>query len=203
MAQISYGGNQTLNMVHQRQITFEYETRPDVSTKYIGGSKVTVDKRLMSISSFVQSKLVNQHVVTFDKAPLTGVTRVTDLTLVDSSGAAVRPLNFDWVNGSPSVFEAPQEDRTLDILGAEVNMMPMDVQASGRSDAVIASKVTVSGVARTRIATHLSDANGHLATQPSFVNSDLMYHVALFPLDVNGDGKTDLVSILLSSFRGT
>ncbi|KAF9061862.1 hypothetical protein BDP27DRAFT_312967 [Rhodocollybia butyracea] len=75
-------------------------------------------------------------------------------------------------------------------------MMPMDVNATGRSDVVVVSRVTdISGTPRTRIATHPSNATGKIAPEAVHINEDLPYHVALFPLDVTGDGRTDLVHI--------
>ncbi|KAF9027293.1 hypothetical protein BDZ89DRAFT_1258726 [Hymenopellis radicata] len=195
--EIAYGGNQTLSMAHQRQITFEYESRPDISTKYVGGSLIRIDQRLKSISSLVRNNLVHKHLLAFDAAPLTGVSRVASLTLVDPSGASVRPLQFDWVNGSPAVFDEPAAESTLEYLGADVDILSMDINATGKSDVVLASMVSVGGMSRTRIASHKVGAGGQLPPTPDSVFSDLPYHVALFPLDVDGDGTTDLVHISL------
>ncbi len=191
--EIAYGGNQTLGMAHQRQITLEYESRPDISTKYIGGSLVRIGQRLKSISSLVRNNLVHTHLLAFDAAPLTGVSRVVSLTLVDPSGASVRPLQFDWVDGSPAVFEEPLAENTLEYLGADVDILPMDISATGRSDVVLASMVSVGGMSRTRLASHKVSADGQLPSTPDSIFSDLPYHIALFPVDIDGDGATDLV----------
>ncbi|KAF9019803.1 hypothetical protein BDZ89DRAFT_1116604 [Hymenopellis radicata] len=194
---IAYGGNRNLRLAHQREITLQYEPRLDISTKYIGGSKIRIDKRLKSLTSLVRNQLVHTHLLGYDAAPLTGVTRVKSLTLVDASSASVRPLVFDWVNGSPSVFEAPGMPSTIDFQGSNVDMFPVDVHATGRSDVVVASKVTTAGLARTRVAIHPTDSTGRISSQASSVHADLPYHTALFPLDVSGDGKTDMIHISL------
>ncbi len=197
---IAYGGNRNLQLAHQREITLQYEPRLDISTKYIGGSKIRIDKRLKSLTSLVRNNSVHIHLLGYDAAPLTGVTRVKSLTLVDASGAAVRPLLFDWVDGSPSVFEAPGTQSTIALQGSDVNMFPMDVNATGRSDVVLASKVTVAGRARTRVAIHPADSTGKISSQPSSIHTDLPYHTALFPLDISGDGRTDMVGALQFSY---
>ncbi|KAJ7475487.1 hypothetical protein B0H11DRAFT_2032379 [Mycena galericulata] len=198
LTEISYGGNRKLTMTHQRQLVLEYELRPDVSARYLGGSIIRVDKRLRSISASVHAKLIHRHVIEYDTAPLTRVSRAVKLTLVDASGATVRPLIFDWVNGDQAMFKPPEATSALDFSGAEPSMLAVDVHATGRSDIVIASKITTSNLPHTRIATHLSDASGAISQVASSVNADLPYHTALFPLDVSGDGRNDLVHISLA-----
>ncbi|KAF9064010.1 hypothetical protein BDP27DRAFT_1334218 [Rhodocollybia butyracea] len=196
LAQASYGGNEKLGMAHQRHLKFEYGVRPDISTNYIGGSQVRIDKRLTSLSCFINTDFLYKHVVEYDTAPLTSKSRVKTLTLVDDSNASVRPLHFDWVDGSPSVFNAASPESAIKCEGSDINMIPMDVNASGQSDIVVVSRVTdPSGTPKTRIATHIADATGKVAPEPAHVNEDLPYHVALFPLDVSGDGRTDFVHI--------
>ncbi|KAE9393736.1 hypothetical protein BT96DRAFT_978801 [Gymnopus androsaceus JB14] len=152
-SEIMYGGNQKVNMTHQRQLTFEYEQRPDISTKYIGGSQVQIDKRLKSISSLIHDTLVHKHTIEYDTAPLTGITRAKYLTLADASGATVSPLQFDWVDGSSKVFEEP------------------GFREHCRSDVVVASKVTVSGSVHSRIATHIASEDGTIASAPSAIHT--------------------------------
>ncbi|KAJ7125821.1 hypothetical protein C8R43DRAFT_1212234 [Mycena crocata] len=199
LAEASYGGNQTLNMAHQRKLQFEYETRPDISTTYLGGSVIRMDKRLESISSFVHNNLVNKHFLEYDTAPLTGVSRVVKISLADAKGAIVRPLIFDWVNGNPTIFDSPGPTTSVNFVGTEVSMMPMDVLATGRSDIVVVSKHRVSNKYQTRIATHLSNASGVVSAIPTFINEQLPYHAFIFPVDVNGDGRTDLIHISLAT----
>ncbi|KAJ7125831.1 hypothetical protein C8R43DRAFT_1212260, partial [Mycena crocata] len=199
LTEVLYGGNRTLNMAHQRKLQLEYETRPDISTTYLGGSAIRMDKRLKSISSFVHNNLVNRHFLEYNTAPLTGVSRVAKIYLADANGATVRPLIFDWVNGNPSLFDSPGPTTSVNFVGTEVSMMPMDVLATGRSDTVVVSKHRVSNKYQTRIATYLSNASGVVSAIPTFINEQLPYHAFIFPVDVNGDGRTDLIHISLAT----
>jgi len=190
-----------LNVPHQRKSSFTYEQRPDTRTKYIGGSQVYVEKRLSSVSASFDGRLIHKHTLNYDIAPLTLRSRLTSITLSDANGGKVRPVTFDWTSGNPSVFD---ESRTLSTLSAkrsDSQVMPMDVLASGRTDVVVASSrndTTIGGMGL-NLDVFLADGQGDLsptATAGSGLTG-LFYPDQLLPIDFTGDGRADLVSLLM------
>ncbi|KAJ8496002.1 hypothetical protein ONZ45_g12626 [Pleurotus djamor] len=198
ISRISYGGNHNLNMAHQRLIDFTYESRLDRRVNYIGGAKVDTDRRLASIASRVQSRLVHTHRLSYDQAPSTQISRLVQVALVDPSGATVRPLNFSWISGNPTVFDPVKAPIVLSPGGSSAQVFPMDVAARGRSDLVVASKRLVSGVSQLHLEVHHADANGDISPTPSSTFGDLPYPTQLIPLDINGDGRNDFLHIAQS-----
>ncbi|KLO12437.1 hypothetical protein SCHPADRAFT_941193 [Schizopora paradoxa] len=101
ISSIDYGGNNSLSMQHQRNVTFTYETRPDVFTRFVGGHKIYSDKRLASMTSSVNGGVVHTHTINYSLAPLTARSRVQSISLSDASSATVNPLSFDWNDAAP------------------------------------------------------------------------------------------------------
>ncbi|KAL6297836.1 hypothetical protein BKA93DRAFT_831210 [Sparassis latifolia] len=197
LTELNYGGNLSSRMAHQRRITFEYETRPDKLVKYIGGYEVSIDKRLTSISSHVQNNFVHKHHLQYDEAPVTGTSRLINVALSDPSGASVRPLKFDWVNGNRAIFDPLDPSRAVTIETEDPNaqVLPLDVNASGRSSLVIASKRIRSGYQKLHLAVHIADDDGRIPSSPDSVLDSLPFPKQIIPLDINGNGKTDLLHI--------
>ncbi|KAJ8520818.1 hypothetical protein ONZ45_g2429 [Pleurotus djamor] len=198
LSQVQYGGNKSLSMAHQRQVDFAYVQRPDVRTRYIGGYKVCTDKRLSTITSHVQGKLAHTHTLHYDDAPLSNVSRLTSITLSDASGAKVRPLTFDWNNGDVSVFGAARSPKKIKT-DSKASVMALDVNASGKSDLVLATKRFVSNQYKLRLDVYRPDDNGDISTTPSSTFEGLNYPTQLLPLDFNGDGRTDFLHVSTST----
>ncbi|KAJ8515295.1 hypothetical protein ONZ45_g7271 [Pleurotus djamor] len=197
IARLSFGGNRNLNMAHQRQVEFQYQTRPDLRVNYVGGSRVATNLRLISITSRVQNRLVHTHRLAYDQAPSTGISRLTSLTLVDPSNVPVRPLLFSWINGNPTVFDPVRAPVVLNPGGSNPQVFPMDVSARGRSDLVIGSRVLVNNAPQLRLQVHPAN-NGIVAATPSSTFSGLTYPSQLIPLDINGDGRNDFLHVAQS-----
>ncbi|KAF4597731.1 hypothetical protein EYR40_008196 [Pleurotus pulmonarius] len=195
VSQISYGGNRNLAMAHQRQLNFTYENRPDITVQYIGGAKVMIDKRLTSITLNVQGELAHTYRLTYDQAPSTGVSRLTQVTIVDPSGASVRPIKFSWVNGNPAVFNNVEAPVVLNPNDTTAEIYPLDVSAKGKSDIVVASKRLSGGVQQLHLDVYETDANGAILTTPSSQFDGIQYPTQLIPLDFNGDGRNDFLHI--------
>ncbi|KAK2463995.1 hypothetical protein APHAL10511_003939 [Amanita phalloides] len=201
LSQISSGGNRDLSMNHQRRVDFTYEDRPDKRTKYLGGYKICVTKRLASIASYVQSTLVHTYRPQYDLSPLSNITRIRSLTLADPSGASVRPLKFNWIDGQTSVFEPTKTVTTISTGNTNSVVFPLDVAASGHSDIVIASN----SLDKLNLSVYKADGQGNISNTPSpgSGSTGLPYPVHLFPVDVDGDGKVDLIHISKSETNRT
>lgn len=193
--QISYGGNRNLGMAHQRQLSFTYENRPDITVQYVGGAKVMIDKRLTSITLNVDGELAHTYRLMYDQAPSTGVSRLTQVTIVDPSGASVRPIKFSWVNGNPAVFNGVEAPVVLNPNDTTAEIYPLDVSAKGKSDIVVASKRLSGGIQQLHLDVYETDANGTILTTPSSQFDGMQYPTQLIPLDFNGDGRNDFLHI--------
>ena len=187
---IEYGGNKRLNMAHQRKLTFSYEARFDIETDYLGGSPIRSTKRLISVESHFEDTLLHTHRFHYDYAPVTGFTRLNKVTLFDASGAPVSPLEFDWANSNPMVFNQVRPEIALGHGVSNVHLFPADVDGSGRTGVVLTSNK----LNRLAIDVHLADGQGGISPTPaSSVTTTLDFPDYLLALDVDGDGKTDLV----------
>jgi hypothetical protein len=198
LSEISYGGNRSLDIAHQRQIAFMYEDRPDPWTQYIGGFKIYTDKRLLSISASVGGQLIHTHSLGYDVAPLTARSRLRTLTLFDSSGVPVNPLCFDWNDGDPAVFNPLQNLGTVTDGTTSAQILPIDVSATGRSDVVLTSTQydSDSKSYEFHVTVYPTDAKGTIATSPASGAgfTGLSSPTYLLTMDVNGNGCIDLVS---------
>ncbi|KAJ8463056.1 hypothetical protein ONZ45_g17719 [Pleurotus djamor] len=202
LSQVQYGGNKSLSMAHQREVTFSYDERPDIKTRYVGGYKVSTDRRLSHITTHVKGALAHTHTLNYDVAPLSTVSRLTSITLSDASGAKVRPLTFDWNDGAVTVFDPPRAPRSIKT-DTSASIMALDVHASGKSDLVVSSKRLVSGLSKLHLEVYRPDENGDISTTPSSIFEDLPYPTQLLPLDFNGNGRTDFLHISTSTTAHT
>jgi hypothetical protein len=187
---IEYGGNKKLNMAHQRKLTFSYKTRRDIETDYLGGSPIRLTKRLLSVGAFFNNNLLHTHTFGYDYAPVTGYTRLKTITLSDALGASVSPLEFNWADSNPTVFKQLLSETTLDNPVSSVRVFPADVDGSGTTGVILSSNKED----KLAIDVHLADGQGGISSAAaSSVTTDLRFPDYLLALDVNGDGKTDLV----------
>lgn len=189
-------------MQHQRNVTFTYEKRPDVYTHFVGGHKIYSDKRLVSMTSSVNGKNVHTHTIDYALAPLTARSRVKSIRLSDASGATVNPLFFDWNDAAPEVY---QPVKNLDKLTPGVGdplLIPMDFDANGRTDVVVASDQLNNGIPALYLDVYLSDSTGnlsHSAACSGTTKLDSPTH--LLGISANDYGRTDLVRYLFQSQR--
>lgn len=201
LSKIEYGGNRDLEkdnpkMKHQREVRFDYGPRGDIRSQYVGGCKVLVDRRLSAITSSVLGKAAYQHVLTHSEDVLTGQSHLISLALKDClTGASVRPLVFTWVDGQETAFDEPHIARVLETDDREAQIIPMDVNGAGRSDILIASRNMKGNNPMLKLAVHNADKNGDVLSKADTEQvTELPYPTQLFPMDINGNGRTDLVS---------
>jgi hypothetical protein len=154
-----------------------------------------LNKRLASISASFNGTPV--HTYNFDYgeyAPVTGVSRLKVVTLKDKSGASVLPLTFNWSDCATAVFDQSVRLNSLPAIMSDIRVLPVDVTGSGRMDVILACKQNTSDVPLLYLDVHLADGQGNITKTPYFSGSTgLTYPDQLLTVDVNGDGKIDLV----------
>jgi hypothetical protein len=189
-----YGGNTNLALSHRCKAKFDYETRPDIRTRYVAGYKVAYNKRLASITAIISGGTVYKYNLAYDSAPLTSKSRLVSLTLSDPAGNFVDPLLFKWIDGHPKVYDKLETMSTLSTNNSSGAAMLLDVNASGRSDIVVASK------SRNNLHLHVFPTSGEgiVSTSSASGSGDtgLKYTDLLFPIEGRGGGRTDLVRLM-------
>ncbi|KAG9220198.1 hypothetical protein CCMSSC00406_0007107 [Pleurotus cornucopiae] len=195
--QVNYGGNQAVSMAHQRNVKFTYADRPDTKVRYLGGYKIAMLKRLSAVTSSINNAVVHTHVLNYDSAPLSGVSRLNSISIRDASGNQVRPVKFNWVDSNPAIFGDLKAPTTINPQDPDAQVMPMDVHATGRTDLVVSSK-RFQGSQKLHLDVYRSDANGVIASTPESTLDGIDYPTQLLPLDFNGDGRNDLLHITTS-----
>src|SRR3569623_590744 len=196
---IDYTGNMAAGMVTSRSVQFEYETttRPDPITNYVGGVAMNTTRRLTHVYTYSGSTWVRDYRIAYEAqlSAATGRSRLTSVQECAGDGTGcINPTNVAWSDSS-TFFSFPGSTATgfTDASGwnSDLRFFQMDVNGDGRGDLVARNAAgdlivmlsngggfTYAGLT----ATDFTDASGW--------NSDLRF----FQMDVNGDGRGDLVA---------
>ncbi|KIM49575.1 hypothetical protein M413DRAFT_6563 [Hebeloma cylindrosporum] len=160
---LEYGGNRTLAIAHNREVSFLYEDRRDSVKKY------------------------------FD-SPLTNLSRLESIVITDANGDYVSPLTFDWYDGGMNVFDHVKDVGNITVDGTDVQIIPLDVNANGTQ---YDPTIDADGL---HVNVYLVDHKGKMSATPAKGSGTTGLHFSsmVLPLDVDGNGKTDLVHIIPS-----
>jgi RHS repeat-associated protein len=188
-ARIDYTGNGSV--APQRSVRFTYEDRPDVFTHYVGGYPVAISQRLHSIDVYVQEQKALTYAFQYEPAPGTGRSRLVSIAQSDGSGNALTPTVFAWQDADANPLSAtPTVTPTSSQFGGE--FLPCDIGGSGRMGFVNAYP------ANNELALSLyppTAGGGFSGPIPVAVTPGLVFGGQLFPVDVDGNGATDLVYV--------
>lgn len=185
--EIKYTGNSNI-LVPQRAVKFEYDSRMDSVTTYEGGSKSRQTKRLKTITTFVEDKKVLSYNLDYQYCETTGRSQLIQIKECDGLGKCLLPTTFKWQQGDPSLIDAKGEKLALITKNAD-GLFPMDINADGLVDLV---SLTTRSTEDFQIHTYKSDGN-QLINTASQIFSQRNRSGQIMPLDINGDGKMDLL----------
>ncbi|PFH48390.1 hypothetical protein AMATHDRAFT_5827 [Amanita thiersii Skay4041] len=206
LQEISYGGNKSMSppLPHQRILRFAYTARPDTATRYHGGYKIFSDKRLRSVTAFwgsgnapTKAKLFAYEIY-YSRSPLTQISCLSNIVLTDATGASTYPLGFTWNHGSPVIFEGTKTIAGISKpSGAkDFQIIPLDSNGDGCNDLVIVSNQSNT----LYLDVYRSNLQGNVSSSPApgSGRTGLPYsdHTTIFPLDLDGNGKMDILHIL-------
>jgi RHS repeat-associated protein len=91
ISEINYGGRTGTNsMANNAKVSFNYESRNDISPVYIAGVKVQQDKRLKEINSYFNGNLLQTYGLTYTNASSSLLTQI-DCT---SNSKSLNPIKF-------------------------------------------------------------------------------------------------------------
>ncbi len=102
--EISYTGNASAPLAPFASVKFEYEPRPDESTNYIPGFKVTTSQRLKAIDVKADGNRLRKYQLEYTQSPITKKSLLTSVKQYGQDGATALPsLDFSYqANTSPT-----------------------------------------------------------------------------------------------------
>ncbi|EJL90059.1 virulence plasmid B protein, partial [Polaromonas sp. CF318] len=194
-ARIDYAGNASSGTNPAAQIRFNYEARPDILVRYRNGSKSRNALRLASVQTYAGLPLLKSYALSYDTLLAGGSTRVTGIRECDGSGACLPSTTFSWLGGINGM-DAAVVATDVNGSGWTSSAYPRrfaDVNGDGMPDIVLIDKDEA--VAHV----FLAKGDGSFLVQP--VSTDVNgngWTESAYPrylLDVNGDGRADLVMV--------
>ncbi|PFH46740.1 hypothetical protein AMATHDRAFT_7456 [Amanita thiersii Skay4041] len=223
LKEISYGGNLS-DMKHTRKVSFEYGLRQDVVTRYSLGRKIILKQQMQSITTYISTNKILAYELTYSESPLTLLSRLSSVEMKDANRGFTYPLTFTWTGRkSEDIFDSPYSLGPIKMSSPLKNpqVMLLDTNGNSSHDIVIASKETrtingaFSDIFSIKVLPTTLDSHGFVKLAP-LVQSDnitLPPSGKFLPLDVNGNGTTDLlhfarvgdsypITILLSGSNG-
>lgn len=112
---IAYTGNTATGLEPRRSVTFEWESRPDVAAKYVGGFLAEQGLRLAKLVTVVDGATVLEYRFDYETSPGTGRSRLETLHQCapdpDHVGdfLCLEPTTFTWHEES-NTLASPNED---------------------------------------------------------------------------------------------
>lgn len=169
------------------RVEFVYGSRSDTISSRVDGIKVDLNQRLTNIRVHNHLKLLKTYNLAYASTGEAQTSHLTSVTQCDFNNKCLKSIKFDWNPEALSVSNS-WLGRKAGSVGYGWAHWPMDVDGDGDTDLVY----EVEGTKRFYYLE--SQADG------SFVNRYWFYSSvvptgdgALFPMDVNGDGRQDLV----------
>jgi RHS repeat-associated protein len=194
-ARIDYTGNGD-DLQPQRSVQFTYEDRPDPFTRYVGGYPVNNTKRLTAIDVFVTQQGAATKVMTYRLAYQTGTgtgrSQLVSVTQCDGAGNTLSPTVFTWQQGAAQPLSSPV---TTTPTGANFGgtFLPFDIDGGGRLGFLNAYPDANNNLAVDLYAISAGGLTGPVATPVAQCTPPVPAAAQLFPVDVDGNGCTDLV----------
>jgi RHS repeat-associated protein len=191
---ISYTAHK--EMEGNRFVQFSYEARPDPISDYIGGHPVVMAYRLQQIIiSLAGDTPVRSYEMSYR---LSTATQLSCLESVAESGAdgvsTLPPTQMVWqdVEGDSPGFDIGPQSQLVQHLN-QLGVQQMDVGGSGRTDIV---QLWIDQNGELNATTYLATPSLEGPTYVHAADNLLGGFPAareILPMDVNGDGRTDLV----------
>jgi len=196
---VRYGGNSKANTPHDKAVKYTVGNRSDVIYRDIGGSLFLFNKVITSVGIFVtdMNTAIKTYSLTYDVAPLSEYSRVKAVTLSDKNSKQMLPNTFDYINANPAIFNNSIQKKTFPGLPRSNGyMFPIDMNGDGRDELVFVRESNF----QLQLLIFFPDNNGEYTQQPTTFDSGLPMG-QLYPVDVDGDGKIDLVHIQTADFN--
>lgn len=94
--EIDYTGNTNANLKPYNAVKFIYETRPDVITKWVAGSKNIINQRMKEVQVLQDTKLMYDYKIAYEISKNSFRSRITSIQQCGASGTCLPPTTFAW-----------------------------------------------------------------------------------------------------------
>jgi RHS repeat-associated protein len=210
---ISYTSNAAANLVPYARVEFGYESRPDPSFGYVGGSRTQSTQRLKTVTSKFGGQVVRQYTVAYTESASTGKSLVQNIQ-EGAGGLFFNPTKFTWSHEKTRESNGPQMIRS-EFTGENnyrgktsegqprEQWMEGDFTGDGRSDfARITTTSTNEDFGPARIDVSITTPGQNPGGSPTFAQSDWLagqprppYNISdkWISGDFDGDGRLDLL----------
>ena len=168
---------------YRNEVIFGYEDgRPDVRSRYFAGSKITISKRLSTISVTSGGSTYRNYDLDYDQAiGNDGRSRLQNLTETDPSDKS-RTLTFTWEGDVAPSFE-PVSTEVVSVENDHVKII--DVNRDGKEDVLIFDDGMWN--------VSYGDSSGLLPRQQCVGSATTSNPADVYALDFDGDGYKDLI----------
>jgi RHS repeat-associated protein len=199
---IDYTGNDRVEpkITPQRSVQFEYEARNDVTVSYVAGSKSKMTKRINHIKTFVNDQLALDYQFEYKYSGATEKSRLTQLKQCDAKAVCLPTSLFEWQGDQTPewAFSNTQEVPNYSSNDSRSFFLSLDVTGDGKSNNLV-NIFDSGGVAHFITYTYLA---GQWKEEPIDFKTEGAFSDQWLPMDVNGDGKTDIVNVYKSRGKG-
>lgn len=217
---IDYTGNAAAGLVPYNSVQFVYETRPDIVPLYHAGSLQKTTVRLTDVKTYEGANLVSDYKLSYDVSIATSRSLMTSVRLCsDVAGTSCLPattyayLATAYANGGYGGYTMNNNPASANGTLSGYQAYSGDVNGDGISD-VIWAHTDTSGQADAlssylrpatngiRIWLGQRDGGLSLVSDPGLNTptgnpiSSYLQGYKLYPVDLDADGKTDLLSFL-------
>ncbi|PFH44550.1 hypothetical protein AMATHDRAFT_51904, partial [Amanita thiersii Skay4041] len=205
LKEITYGGNLD-GMSHTRKVSFDYGLRKDDVTRYSGDRKILLGQRMQAITTHLLPDKILSYELSYSESPLTKLSRLSSIEMKDANGYITYPLAFDWTGRkSKDIFDQPYSlgpiTMSSDVKNPQV--MLLDTNGNSSHDIIVTSKDTLtingapSDVFSLKVFPTTLDSHGFVKLAPLVQTDNITLPPSgeFLPLDVNGNGTSDLLHI--------
>ncbi|MBV8518347.1 MAG: VCBS repeat-containing protein [Acidobacteria bacterium] len=184
-----------------RLVQFTYESRPDSIVDFVGGYRVETAFRLKQITVSLSGSVVSTYTLDYRDVSDTGLSTIATITqtgAVLEGAPALPPTTVTWQDAGTRSFDVGPTS-ILDQHPGTPDVRPMDVTGSGRTDLV---QLWIDGSNTIHATSYLATPSDDSVTFVRAADTPLGYFGSKFsivPVDVDGDGRTDLLVAYASS----
>ena len=189
---IDYTGNEAAGLTPYNAVVFDYEIRPDVSTGYVGGSKITLRQRLTAVKTLAEGQPVREYRLGYEIGSTTQRSRLASVTECHGSGDCFTPTTFTWQEGEHRFIDSGAwlTDAYADWKDTPQRIFSMDVNGDGLMDIVLGPSDQGQWFVLLSTGTGFVDAGAWISSAYASW-TDVPERIR--PMDVNGDGLMDMV----------
>lgn len=192
-SRIDYTSNANTGLAAANSVIFNYEVRPDLVVGFQGGVSIGNQQRLKNITTQSSGANVFVYTPTYEISPATKRSRITSVSLCSASGACLPATTMTLSSMAPVGsfnWQGPIQSSTLDsCLSTCGSWQTIDLNNDGKMD--LLHFKDNSG----NVSAWLSNGDGTFAIQNYQVSDTALLAGTWQLLDVNGDGRADLVHL--------